>query len=271
MRARSLKLWLVAASMAVLMPCGVNAAGLGQLTVQSGLGQPLNAEIELVAVKRGETITARLAPPEVYQQANAQLNPALVGTRITVEKRANGELYLRATSPRPIQEPFIELIVELNSESGRVTRQYTALLDPPGYGRGAGNPASSRGAGCTGRAPAETPREQAPETAARTAPVAPPKEAPARPPSAAPSPRDACSGCHPRGIRSGQARRNAAGNCATYGETRGRHHRADTRRAAPAQSRRVHTKEHESREVGEDPQSARCERDFGSAAAGSRA
>ena len=245
--------------------------GLGQLTVQSGLGQPLNAEIELLSVKRGETITARLAPPEVYQQANAQLNPALVGTRITVEKRANGELYLRVSTPRPIQEPFIELIVELNSESGRVMRQYTALLDPPGYGRGAAKSRrqpSAGGTACGGARDAARTGTRACERVPlrwRLQKKLPPGRLPRPRARAAPA-----AGCRPGRIRSDQAGRNAAGNRA-HRETRRRHRRADARRAAPAQSRRVHPKEHESREVGEDPQSARSERDLGAAAAGSRA
>ncbi len=188
MRDRPLKLWLVSAAMAILLPCGAHAAGLGRLTVQSGLGQVLNAEIELLAVKRGETITARLAPPEVYQQANAQFNQALVGTRITVEKRPNGDLYLKASTPRPIQEPFIELIVELNSESGRVTRQYTALLDPPGYGRAAGEipPRAEPPPAAVAVAPEapEATAESSPETTPPAAPVAPPPDATARAPAA---------------------------------------------------------------------------------------
>ncbi|MEA3154028.1 MAG: pilus assembly protein FimV [Betaproteobacteria bacterium] len=102
----------------------------------SALGQPLNAEIELLSVQKGESVAAKLASVETYQQANLQYNPSLVGTRVTVEKRPNGQLYLKATTPRAITEPFVELVVELNSEHGRVTRQYTLLLDPPGYGRG---------------------------------------------------------------------------------------------------------------------------------------
>jgi pilus assembly protein FimV len=190
LRDRPLMLWLVGAAMAIIIPCAAHAAGLGRLTVNSGLGQPLNAEIELVAVKRGETITARLAPPEVYNQANAQFNPALVGTRVTVEKRPNGDLYLRASTPRPIQEPFIELIVELSSESGRVTRQYTALLDPPGYGRGA--------AEIPPRADAPAPPvAAAPEQAPAAAPATPQAESPAQSASAAAAPTKPAPGAKP--------------------------------------------------------------------------
>ena len=136
MRDRTLK-WLVAAAMAVLLPCSASAAGLGRLIVHSALGQPLNAEVELISVQKGETITARLASPETYQQAGAQYNNMLTGARVTLDRRPSGQQYLRVTTPRPITEPFLELLIEINSENGRVVRHYTALLDPPGYGRAA--------------------------------------------------------------------------------------------------------------------------------------
>ncbi|MGZ5232362.1 MAG: type IV pilus assembly protein FimV, partial [Burkholderiales bacterium] len=136
----------------------------------SALGQPLNAEIELLSVQKGESVAAKLASVETYQQANLQYNPSLVGTRVTVEKRPNGQLYLKATTPRAINEPFVELVVELNSEHGRVTRQYTILLDPPGYGRGTAEVPPPAVAASTPRPAVVAPEE----TAAAPAPVAPP-------------------------------------------------------------------------------------------------
>ena len=108
--------------MALLMPCGVNAAGLGALKVLSPLGQPLNAEIELVSVQKGETINARVASPDAYQQANLTYNAVLAGSRITVQQRPNGQMYLRIVSTRPVNEPFLDLLIELNSQHGRVSR-----------------------------------------------------------------------------------------------------------------------------------------------------
>src|SRR5688572_17327245 len=137
LRDNTFKPWLLAVSLALLVPCA-HAAGLGRLTVHSTLGQALNAEVELLSVQKNETITGKLATPDVYQQANVPYNNSLVGTRVTVEKRPNGQVYLKLTTPRPVNEPFLEVLVEINSENGRVVRQYTALLDPPGYGRAAG-------------------------------------------------------------------------------------------------------------------------------------
>ena len=132
---KTLKPWLLAASIAALFTSSPSdAAGLGRLAVMSALGQPLNAEIELLSVQKGEIVIAKLASVDTYQKANLPYNSALVGTRVTVEKRSNGQLYLKATTPRPVNEPFVELVVELSSEHGRVTRQYTVLLDPPAMG-----------------------------------------------------------------------------------------------------------------------------------------
>ena len=128
-----MKTWLVALLFA-LLPCVAGAAGLGRLNVLSALGQPLVAEIELVSVTRDElgSISARLAHPDTYRLANLQYSPALTGARLTIERRANGQHYIKLISTRPVTEPFIDLLVELNWAAGRLAREYTALLDPPG-------------------------------------------------------------------------------------------------------------------------------------------
>jgi pilus assembly protein FimV len=132
-RTITLKHWVLA--VILLMPWVADAAGLGRLSVLSSLGQPLNAEIELASVEKGElaTLSARLASPDAYKQANLQYGPALIGLRLSIEKRPDGRIYIKATTSRPINEPFIDLMVELSWASGRITREYTALIDPPGY------------------------------------------------------------------------------------------------------------------------------------------
>jgi pilus assembly protein FimV len=120
-------LWLAASFTA-------HAAGLGRITVLSPLGQPLNAEIELVSLQPGEedALTARLAPSEAFRQAGIEPSPALSGVRFTVVKR-DGRSVIRVTSPQPVNEPFLDLLVELEWPGGRLVREYTLLLDPPEY------------------------------------------------------------------------------------------------------------------------------------------
>ena len=134
MRKTPYKTWLVVGFF-LLMPWVAHAVGLGKLTILSALGQPLLAEVELVSVQTDElaTLVARLARPEAYTQANISYSPALVGVRLSIERRAGGQPYIKIISTRPVNEPFIDLLVELNWTQGRLVREYTALIDPIGY------------------------------------------------------------------------------------------------------------------------------------------
>ena len=108
---------------------------MGKLSVLSTLGQPLRAEIEIVSLQKGEgdTLGARLAPGEVFRQANIDLNPALMSVKFAVQRRPSGQYVMTLTSGQPINEPFIDVLVELNWANGRLVREYTFLLDPPEY------------------------------------------------------------------------------------------------------------------------------------------
>jgi len=110
-----------------------NAAGLGKLTVQSALGQPLKAEIELLSVTKDDLadITAKLASPEAFRQARIDRQEALGGLRFSVDQRANGQPVIRITSTAAVPDPFLDMLIELNWSSGRLIREYTVLLDPP--------------------------------------------------------------------------------------------------------------------------------------------
>ncbi len=111
----------------------VNAAGLGRLTVQSALGQPLKAEIELLSVTKDDLadITVKLASPEAFRLAHIDRQEALVNLRFAVDQRANGQPVIRISSTASVPDPFLDMLIELNWRSGRLVREYTVLLDPP--------------------------------------------------------------------------------------------------------------------------------------------
>lgn len=108
------------------------AAGLGKLTVLSSLGQPLRAEIELTSVSPEEagSLIPKLASADAFRQANIDLNPALFTLRFAVEQRGNRPV-VRITSTQPINEPFVDMLLELGGNKGKLVREYTFLLDPP--------------------------------------------------------------------------------------------------------------------------------------------
>ena len=173
MRDITLRQWALAVFI-LLTPWIAEAAGLGKLAVLSSLGQPLNAEIDLVSVEKDElaTLSARLASPDAYKQANLQYGPALIGLRLSIEKRPSGQPYIKVTSSRPVNEPFIDLMVEISWASGRITREYTGLIDPPGYAPASASPALVA-APETRPAPAPQAPETRPAPAARPAVTAP--------------------------------------------------------------------------------------------------
>jgi len=121
-----------ALSIAFAVP-GAHAAGLGRLSVQSALGQPLRAEIDVNAVSEDEasTLAVALASQAAFRKANLDFNPALSSLRFEVGKRSDGSYVIRVQSSRPVEEPFLDLLIELTSSSGWVQREYTVLLDPP--------------------------------------------------------------------------------------------------------------------------------------------
>ncbi|WP_206668729.1 FimV family protein [Lacisediminimonas profundi] len=150
--------------MTAAMFSGASAAGLGKITVLSGLGQPLNAEIELTSVGRDEAsgLAVKLAPLEAFRQANIELNPALYGLRFAVEQRGARHV-VRITSAKALNEPFVDLLLEVTSANSRLVREYTFLLDPPELR--SVQPAQTAQAPAAGQAPASQDAAAAGKTA----------------------------------------------------------------------------------------------------------
>jgi pilus assembly protein FimV len=152
----------------------VYAAGLGRITVQSALGQPLRAEVEVTSVSREEaaTLAVKLASAAAFQQANLDYNAALAGLRLALERRGDDRYVVRITSPKPVTEPYLDLLLELSSATGRVVREYTMLLDPPAL-RASPEVVAPAAAAAPAPAPAAAAAAPAPAPRAAAAPAAP--------------------------------------------------------------------------------------------------
>ena len=126
------KATVIAAAIAVL-PLASHAAGLGKITVLSALGQPLKAELEVTATRdEAASLVAKVAATDAFRQAGIEYSPALATLRFSRDiKERGGRRYLEVSTDRPLNEPFIDMLVELSWSSGRLVREYTFLLDPP--------------------------------------------------------------------------------------------------------------------------------------------
>lgn len=118
-----------------LLPVSVLAAGLGQLNMASGIGEPLKAEIELLSVSPAEkaSLKANIAPESAYAAQGLERPASHQDIQVQIAKNASGKDVLKLRSNQPIDEPFLDMLVEVEWETGRIIREYTVLLDPPGY------------------------------------------------------------------------------------------------------------------------------------------
>jgi pilus assembly protein FimV len=132
----------VAASLLLASPLA-SALGLGRLSVQSSLGEVLRAEIEVTSLtpKSKPACASASRPPSPIAPANVDYNPVLPSTRASFEKRADGRLFVRLVSDRGVQEPFVDVILEISWATGRLVREYTLLFDPPATIRAGATPA----------------------------------------------------------------------------------------------------------------------------------
>ncbi|WP_454736365.1 FimV/HubP family polar landmark protein [Cupriavidus necator] len=168
------------------------AAGFGQLRVQSNLGQPLQAEIDISGVTAEEAngLSVKLAPPSAYAAAGLTYLPAVGSLKLDIERRPNGSYVARVRSTQPISEPFVDILVDMSWSSGKVSRAYTFLLDPAGSKPSnltfspstvvpAATPDVSPAATPQAAAPAATPQQEAAPAASAeaTRPAAPARPA----------------------------------------------------------------------------------------------
>lgn len=132
-RVRNLVLAIAAAT--ALTTEMAHALGLGEVTLQSSLNQPLIAEIELLDAKSlapGEVIPV-LASLEEFNRAGIDRQYFLTDLKFTPVLRPNGKSVIQVSSSKPVREPYLNFLVEILWPNGRLLREYTLLLDPPLY------------------------------------------------------------------------------------------------------------------------------------------
>lgn len=109
------------------------AASLGRLTVLSGSGEPLRAQIEVTAIQAGEadSLRASLAPADIYRQTQLDHPDFLSSVRLALTDLPDGRKVVSVSSDAPIEARVVDLLIDLNWASGRFIRQYSFFVDPP--------------------------------------------------------------------------------------------------------------------------------------------
>ena len=127
---------LLSATLLTLYSAAAFGLGLGKLELNSALNQTFSAEIDLVNTGglEPEEIVPALASLEDFERYGVERTYLLTDLRFEIRRRESGELYLEVISTNPIQEPFLNFIVEILWPNGKLLSEYTVLLDPPVFG-----------------------------------------------------------------------------------------------------------------------------------------
>ncbi len=125
---------LVAAIGITVLPSFVYGLGLGAIKLNSSLSEILDAEIDLVAATSSDVgdLKVKLATREAFLRAGIERTALLNSLRFSVKRNNSGKYFIKITSRKPIREPFLNFLLEVNWKNGRMLREYTMLIDPPG-------------------------------------------------------------------------------------------------------------------------------------------
>lgn len=108
------------------------ALGLGRLVVESNLGQPLRAEIPLLALRAADrhSVHAQLPSSAAFAAAGMRKSRTLQGIRCDIRRNAQGRYEVVLRTRAPVDVPFLHFLLSLKWSSGTLLREYTALLNP---------------------------------------------------------------------------------------------------------------------------------------------
>jgi pilus assembly protein FimV len=119
----------------ILFISQAHALGLGNLTVNSYLDEPLDLRVELILDRgtdnleevvfdlgsRKEFSIAGISRPDFMDEIQFEILPE------------NGKNWLKISSISQMREPFLHILLRAEWSSGSLLREYTALIDPPAY------------------------------------------------------------------------------------------------------------------------------------------
>jgi len=112
-----------------------NALGLGEVTLNSTLNQPLDAEIKLLDTRdlSPEQIIISLASPADFERNGVDRLYFYTEFQFKVDLESSGGPVVRITSRNPVREPYLNFLVEARWTAGRLLREYTLLMDLPTF------------------------------------------------------------------------------------------------------------------------------------------
>jgi len=118
--------------------------GLGDLTLNSYLNEPLNAQVQLLEAEALDENDVHVGLASESEFARLGVNRDFYLTKIVFEIQAgeDGKTVLMSTDT-PLREPYLDFIIEARWPDGRLLREYTVLVDLPPRPQPVAEPASA--------------------------------------------------------------------------------------------------------------------------------
>ncbi len=109
------------------------AAGFGDIKIHSYLGQPLAITVPVFNLADNDTENMRftIADTSVYQAMGVDFHFSHYKLKMQAEAKGSDAVTLHITTANPINEPFVNFIVQLKSPNGTHLKEVTALLELP--------------------------------------------------------------------------------------------------------------------------------------------
>lgn len=124
---------LALAIIGVATSVNVYALGLGTIDIKSSLNQPLKANIDLLSATDEELaeLKVAVASNDAFRKAGLERPLLLNDLKFKVERRNDGRAVILVSSREPVQEAFLDFLLEVSWSKGKLVREYTVLVDPP--------------------------------------------------------------------------------------------------------------------------------------------
>jgi pilus assembly protein FimV len=117
----------------LVWPLWSGAVSLSEPIVRSGLGQRLIVEIEVRDLERmaWPTLTAVIASPEIYQEQGVDYSNTVSDMSVLVLRHGDGRPYFRLIGQRPLNEAFVDIVLDVGWMPGHLVKKFTILPEPP--------------------------------------------------------------------------------------------------------------------------------------------
>ncbi len=128
-------------SFVLFAAANAKALGLGDITLESALNQPLRANIPVVQLGgvRAEQISVQLASASDFARFSIDREAFLDNIRFDV-RPSGAEAVVQISTQDVVREPYLSFVLETRWPSGRLLSEYTVLLDLPAFAQDAPAP-----------------------------------------------------------------------------------------------------------------------------------